>query len=227
MILKASPFFVEDLIRRAVEAAPIIAAHRALAEFEPTKSKFRVRSGNVSAITKVLRSLGHDEVRLFPTPKGRTDFLWAAYNHLVKLTDHEELFVALGRRRGDGEHAPSSLEGVWRGVGGRDSVALSPQVQGMIERQILVENGEVIIVHNHPPFDVKSLYSFLFGWKPLPSSADREVALGHNLRAFFSALQNGRGGRLRWYLVDESKLAEFYLPSLERIMDLFGFGDAR
>ena len=217
------PEEIADLIDRTLRAAPVIALNRLLAEFEPTKDSFYVRPARVGAITKAIRSTPPDEFTRFHTPKGRTDFLWAALNHLAPMIDHEELLVAFGRRRGADRNSPSQLEGLWRGVGSRSSVELTPRVREVIARQASVDRGEVLVVHNHPAHDVKSFLRLLFGWKPLPSSQDREVALHYNVEATLRSLQDARGGTLRWYLVDEDRLSGFYLPSLERILSALRF----
>lgn len=108
-----------DLLSRIGGATVELARHRVVAEFEPDKDHFRTRSGQLSAITKILRVLPHDEVREFCTPKGRDDFLFATPNYLTERDDHEELVVAFGSRRGRSRNAGACLRRVHKSGGER------------------------------------------------------------------------------------------------------------
>ena len=211
--------YIDDLIRRTVEALPTILTNGILSAFEPIKEKFVVRPGQVGAITRTIRSLEHNEIKRFASPKGRNDFLWSTTRYLEELGDHEEMLVAIGRRRGQDRTSPSMLEGVWKGIGDQHSVSFTPLITDLIGKQMGVDHGDIIVVHNHPRYDVKTLLSLFVGWRPLPSSQDREVAFRANLSAFANYLNRGQGAVFRWYLVDEGELLEFFLPSIERILN--------
>ena len=165
---------VDALIGRVMRAAPQLLPHRLLLEFEPVKESFRVRPASVGATTRVLRSTPPDAVSVFASAKGRDAFLLAASRYLCSMSDHEELIVAFGRRHGPNRNSPSRLEGVRRGVGGRSQVSLTPTITAIIDRYLATPQGQVLIVHNHPPNDVKGLLSLILGWWPLPSDQDRE-----------------------------------------------------
>jgi hypothetical protein len=109
---------------------------------------------------------------------------------------------------------------MWRGIGSRHAVALTPKVQHVIEQYAKMDRSEIVLVHNNPANDVKGLITLLCGWKPLPSSQDRELALQANVRAFMQMLRGIGGASIRCYLVDEGRLSEFYLPSLEQIIQV-------
>ena len=210
-------------IERTIRAIPPIIAHRLLAQYEPTLNHFRVRPMNVAVIQRSLRSLAHDSFYRFPTPKARHDFLDAALRHLSPLRDHEELLVAFGKRQGLSRHAGSRLEGIWRGVGSRDHVDFTPAAQSIIDKYIsTVRRGEVIVVHNHPPNDIKGLITLLAGWKPIPSTLDRKTALHYTLDALLNQLAGRSDTILRWYLVDAERLSEFFMPSLSQIVGVLG-----
>ena len=214
---------LEFLVGQAARLAPELAVQRALAEFEPTIEKVRIRPARVGWVTKALRATPHDGFALLPKSVGRENFLYAAWKHLVELDDHEELVVGLGRRHGPRSTSPSRIEGLWRGVGGRGSVSFTPLALQAIQNQAKVERGDILVVHNHPPHLLKSFLSGLFGgWKPMPSSGDRNTAFAHDLRAL-GALMKGQGNAgFRWYLVDEGRLAQFFMPSTERLVALLG-----
>lgn len=120
----------------------------AVAALEPKKNTFRVRSGQVGAVTKTLRSLAHDELRSFASPKGRDDFLWATANYLAPL-EHEELIVAFGTRRGRARGAGASLRRVHRSVGVRDSVSLTANLLTLLDAELARDGAEIVLVHNH------------------------------------------------------------------------------
>lgn len=207
-------YFV-DLLGRAAAAIPFVAKHAVLAAFEPKPVTLKSRPANVAAVSRAILGLGHDEFVQMKSPKGRNDFLVAAQNHLRCLKEHEELLVAFGRRKGATRSAASRLTHLWRGKGTADRVDFTPALLHALENASRDEAGSVLLVHNHPKFDVKTLFSMIAGWTPLPSSTDRMVALHYNLNWIKNVLTGRGGATMRWYLVDEGHLAEFYLPPVE------------
>lgn len=216
--------FVAELIEQAARALPVVVANRVLTQFEPEREEFLVRRGHVGPVTRLLRRGGHDEVVRFSTPKALDDVLCAAYRHLRDLERHEELVVLLGQKIGANAAGPTMFTGFWRGIGDRSSVNFSPLARDIIERHVTtVDGGCVAVVHNHPPHDLKSLLSLLMEWTPLPSSSDRETALSHDMRALARWFNTGHDGSYRWYLVDEGRMIEFFLPSVERFQRTFEY----
>lgn len=198
--------FVETLLKAAVVAA-----------LEPEKEWFTNRPAQVGAITKVLRTLRHDERKRFASPKGRDDFLWAALNYLAPLP-HEELLVAIGSRRGNRRSSGAALRSVHRTVGTRASVTPTPFVRALVDAELEREGAEVILVHNHPSNVVKSALQLVVDWRPVPSDADRNLAralLGQRLEHVLTA---ARPSSLKWYLVDEGRLGEFFLPAADELL---------
>ncbi len=216
----------DDILKRAqaygaaVQNAHRIVPHLLLAALEPKVVDFIVRSPRVGAVTRILRSSGHDEVRALKTPCSRHDLLWSSLRYLEHIDDHEELIVGFGRRIAQNEQAGIKIDGVWKGVGTRNHVSLTPLAIDIIKRHLTtIRRGAIVVIHNHPRNDIKSAFAELFDWRPVPSSGDRESAIRLNLAA-----QDSGDGVLRWYLVDEGEMAEFHLPPLERLAD---FGKAR
>lgn len=206
--------YLVNLVHRAKTFAPIIAKNALLSAFEPRLEKLSIRPANVGAITRTIRDAGHDQFMELRQPKGRNDFLCAAYKHLRNL-DHEELFVALGRRRGSKRNAGSQLSHIWRGVGTKTEVEFTPAICHAIDNAMKQKRGSILIIHNHPPYDLKTMLSLILGWIPLPSPRDRAVASYYNLKSFVNRLKGTGSPALRWYLVDDGELAEFFLPPAE------------
>ena len=199
-----------------VEAVALLALQRMLAAFEPPPLRvIPVRnSANTAAVTAALRRAPHDTLYRFPRPKSRSAVLAAVRNYLAGINDHEQLVVTFGRAHGAG----ARFEGFWIGHGGRSQVGLSPLALQTIDRQLRVDGAEILVVHNHPEHDLKTLLRLLVGWRPLPSGQDRDTAFAHNMRTWRVLAESGSWACFKWYLVDEGEIAEFYLPSIEKIV---------
>lgn len=202
---------------RLAEFAAEIVKNAAIAALEPTKDRFRTRSGQLGAITKVLRSLGHDELREFASPKGRDDFLWATANYLAPL-GHEELIVAIGSRRGQARSAGASLRRVHRTLGQRDRVTLTPKLVDLLEQNLEREGAEVVLVHNHPPNLWKTAIRATIGWRPVASTPDRALATRLLQTRLAHLLTSSRPSSLKWYLFDDGELGEFLLPPADVLL---------
>jgi hypothetical protein len=206
----------DDLLSRAMVALPRVMANRVLTQFEPEKDVFYTRRGHVGAITRLVKAAKHDELKLFTSPKELDDFLWSAFRYLRLLGDHEEILVALGQR----PESPAGrvrLDGLWRCVGTRSESSFTPLSRQIIDQQVCrIHGGCAIIVHNHAPYDVRAFLKLFFGWTPLPSSKDREIALAGDMAMLRRWVATGHEGTLRWYLVEEDRMREFFLPSVER-----------
>lgn len=184
---------------------------------EPPLRRIRLsQPSNGAVVTRALRNARPDSLTKFAKSKSRSAILLAAKNYLSSKTDHEELVVFFGKRRGDG----AVFEGFWLNRGDRSGVGFTRLALSTIQGVVMNDRSEIVIVHNHPPNDLKALLASWFGWRPLPSSADRETALAHNVPTWVWLLSDGFGPRLKWYLVDEGEIAEFYLPSVERCLEL-------
>lgn len=204
---------IDDLLNRAMAALPRVVANRVLTQFEPEKELFYARRGHVGAVTRVVKAAGHDELKLFTSPKELDDFLWSAFRYLRELRGHEEILVALGQT----SSGRVRLDGLWRGVGTRSASSFTPLARQIIDQQVCrIHGGCAIIVHNHPPYDVRTFLRLIFGWTPLPSSQDREIALAGDMAMLRRWFATGHEGTLRWYLVEEDRMREFFLPSIER-----------
>ena len=190
-----------------------------VANLEPIKSGFRTRPPHVAAITKRLRTLGHDQVGQFATPKGRDDFLLATARYLAPLR-HEELIVAIGDRTSGGRNGGARLTRVHRTVGNIDSVPLTPRLLDLIEPELQRDSAEIGLVHNHPPNLVKSFIRQAVGWRPLASAADRKLATALSCSRIGHFFRSPRPSSLKWYLVDEGELSEFFLPSFDDLLRL-------
>lgn len=154
---------------------------------------------------------GHDFVQAFRTPKTLDDVLWAGYRHLRELDDREELVVALGQRRGSSATAPLRFDGLWRGIGDRSTSTFTPLARSIVRRQVMdVSGGCAVVIHNHPPHDLRTLFSLFLDWTPLPSSTDRETALASDMAAWRRWFETGHDGSFKWYLVEEGRMREFY-----------------
>lgn len=206
--------------RGSAQAALLeLAESRILAGFEPKKPVFLVRRGHVAPVIKALRDAQHNTVVRFKSPKGRDTFLYACLRHLSQIRDREWLIVGLGRRKGGGLERPSAVEGMWIGHGDASSVALTALAQRLVEQQVqVVRNGEVLIIHNHPPHPVKWVISQFFGWTPLASRQDRRTALAAHAATLRRIADGHATGHFRFYLVDEGELKEFFLPPLETLL---------
>lgn len=215
---------LENLLVRAASEVPRIVKNQILTAFEPDAAEPKGRRGHVSATTRLLRATAHDEVRRFSSPKRAEDVLRAAQLHLSDLDDHEELIVAFGKRTSRGP----VFEGVWRGVGHAGGVSFTPLARDLVQKMVTTVHGAYfVVIHNHPPNDLKTLLSLFLDWVPLPSSGDREVALRNDVATLRRFLQTGHDGSFKWYLVDESQIKEFFLPSVERFEQLFAYITSR
>jgi hypothetical protein len=194
---------------------PMLLTNGLLSVCDPVLPRQSYLAGQVGAITKTIRRTADDECVRFATHKGRSDFLVAVHKYLGPIADHEELIAAFGHRLGTHSNASSRLTHLWRGLGDRRSVAFTPRLTELIYRQLDLRDGEVLLVHNHPGHAVKSILNFIGLWRPIPSSQDRNIALTLNFEALQRQLSNRSIARLRWFLVDEGRLAEFRLPSVE------------
>jgi hypothetical protein len=211
----------DDLLERAVAAAPMLLANRVVAEFEPMPASLSYRPSHAQLVRSAISATDHDGFAVFPEPIGRNPFLAGAFEHLAPIRDHEELLVAFGRRRGADDASPSRLEGLWRGIGSHDQVGITSRLRDIIEKQArAIDSCEMIFIHNHPEHDIKSLVRLLFGWTPLASSPDRDAAVGMNARAAVQTLW-GPSSHYRFYIVDEEQLARFWLPSVESFLAAF------
>lgn len=188
-----------------------------VAALEPRKSTFRVRPGQVGAITKLLRGLGHDEIKSFASPKGRDSFLWAAANYLAPLP-HEELIVAFGDRRGSRRTAGAALRRVHRSVGERDRVSLSANLSSLLEMELQRDGAEIVLVHNHPAHPLKSAIGAVLGWRPIASTQDRRLATAFAATRLAHTIASPRPSSFKWYLVDEGEVGEFILPPLDVLL---------
>lgn len=214
--------------RDPIEAALLeLAESRVIAELEPKKAGFLVRRGHVGAVVRALRGAPHDAVLRFRTAKGRDTFLYACLCHLSHVQDCEWLIVGLGRRRGVGPERPSAIEGMWIGRGDAASVAFTPLAQSLVRQQMeIVRNGEVLVVHNHPPHPIKWVIRQIVGWTPLASRQDRRTAHAAHAAMFRRIACGHHAGHIRFYLVDEGELKEFFLPPLETLLGSDGRGES-
>lgn len=207
-----------EVLDRAIAAAPMLLANRVVAHFEPMPASLAYRTEHARLVRSAIDGLRHDGLAVFPETVGRNAFLAAAFEHLARIQDREELLVAFGTRRGERDESPSRLTGLWRGIGGRDQVGMTPLLRDTVAKHAgKVERSEILFVHNHPEHDVKSLVRFLLGWTPLASSPDRNLAAGMNLNAAMRSIF-GPASHHRFYLVDEGMLGRFWLPSVETFM---------
>jgi len=188
----------------------------AAAALEPEKRGFRIRPGQVGAITRTLRAIGHDETREFSSPKGRDDFLWATANYLAPL-EHEELIVAIGSRRGSRRAAGACLRRVHRVVGQRDNVPVTPALSALLENELQRDGAEILLVHNHPRHLIKTAIGHVVGWRPLASDADRALAQRVLQGRVAHLLTSARPSSFKWYLVDERQIGEFVLPPFDTL----------
>jgi hypothetical protein len=189
----------------------------AVASLEPKSAPLRTDPAKVAAITKTVRGLDHDELRAFARAKGRHDFLWAAAKYLAPLP-HEELLVAFGSRRGASRNAGACLRQVHRTIGERDRVDFTPKLIALLDKTLEQDGAEVILIHNHPSALWKTFIGETIGWRPIASTQDRALAtrlLETRLGHFFTS---SRPSSLKWYLVDEGKIAEFLLPPAETLL---------
>jgi hypothetical protein len=206
--IQASPSPLGNLVRELL-------LNGLLSKCDPTLPRLSYLSAQVGVITKAIRRARNDELVPFPTPKGRSDFLVAAHRYLAAIADHEELIAAFGRCLGTHTNAASRLTHIWRGVGDRGSVRFTPHLIELINDQLNLTNGEVLLVHNHPDHALKSVLNHFELWRPIPSSQDRNTAMIHNIDVLQRQLSRRSIAKVRWFLVDEGELAEFRLPSIE------------
>lgn len=204
---------MNDALRNLTAMGTRIALNRLLAEFEPPPlRRVRLKRSNATAVTRAIRATSNDDFVRFASPKSRSAVLLGAFSYLARINEHEEAILALGRKHGTG----ARFDGLWRRAGDRAGVTLSERAIDVMEKHLAVANGEVLVIHNHPGADFKTWWRTLFGWRPLPSSADRDTALSYNLAAIRRLIAFGHTTRFRWYLVDEGQIAEFFLPSVEK-----------
>lgn len=209
---------MSGVLGELMAAATRVGFNRLLAEFEPPPlRRVTLKPANATAVTRAIWDTPDDEFKLFRTRKSRSAVLLGSFSHLARVYDREEVVVALGKQHGRG----ARFEGLWRSSGSGSGVALSERVLDVIGKHLKVDGGEVVVVHNHVGNDFKTWWKAVFGWRPLPSSGDRDVAMSHNISALRQLLVYGRTTRLKWYLVDEGEMAEFYLPSVEKTLAAF------
>lgn len=198
-------------------AAFELGAGAVLASLERPKDVFSLRRGQVGAITKMLRRLEHDEVADFATPKGRDDLLWATANYLTPLR-HEELIVAVGVRRGRARSAGASYRRIHRTVGTRGRVQPTPKLLRLLEAELEHDGAEVALIHNHPANPIKTVVSKTVGWRPIASTADRQLAAWFLQARLDHLLTARRPSSFKWYLVDDDRVAEFTLPPADVLL---------
>jgi hypothetical protein len=202
-----------DLLEYAKQALPKVLLNRVLAEFEPIVQPVVVRPTNATDVLAAIECASPDSFAKLAAPRSRNAFLHAAVTHLSPIETHEELLIGFGHHRGN----QTKVDVLWRGVGSGRSVAPSPQARHAMDQHVsVVKDGEVLLVHNHPPHLIKDLFKEWFGWRPLPSSDDRDYAARKNLEAFQRFLLTQNRSRFRWFLVDDGQLAEYFLPSIEQ-----------
>jgi hypothetical protein len=153
----------------------------------------------------------HDEAREFNGSVGRDDFLQAARNYLKNL-NHEELLVAVGSRRGNARNSGAALRRVHRTIGDRSHVAVTAKLRTLLNVELQREGAEIILIHNHPPNPLKMAIRRAIGWRPLPSDADRALAFNLFERRAQHFMTAQRPSSLKWFLVDEGRIGEFFLP---------------
>ena len=212
----------EDIISKILEKLSPYIISRILTLGEPEKRTPYARGHDAAHITRILRKATHDSIHRFNTPKGRDTFLQAVLKHLERIQDREWLVVGLGKRIGSARSRPSRIEGMWVGHGTRDQVSLTQLARQLVSQQVeRVTNGEAIIVHNHPTNPVKWTLNQVIGWTPLPSGIDRQTAFRAHLTTLKNFINSGQQGHFRFFLVDEGKLREFFIPPPESIVSLF------
>lgn len=215
----------EEILSTILDKLSPFVESRILTLAEPEKQNFYVRNSHLAPVTKMLRRAAHDSVHRFKTPKGRDTFLWAVLRHLEKVKGREWLVVGLGKRIGNVRSRPCRIEGMWVGHGTKGQVSLTELARQLVDQQVeRVRNGEVIIIHNHLSNPIKWILSQMIGWTPLPSAIDRRTAFSAHLSTLKNFANRGHRGYFRFYLVDEGKLREFFLPPLESITNLFSLG---
>jgi len=197
-----------------------LAAARLVAELDPVAESIRYDPSRVSAILRAIRQTSADSETRLRTPKGRWDFLEACRRYLAPLRDREELIVAFGTQGGASRHSRSRITTIWRGVGEERKVELPTDLLTRLDDIAGSNNAEAILVHNHPHFWVRRLLAQTGLWLPSASHADRELAVAYEQKVLTTWMRVGQAGRLRWYLVDESEIREFRLPSFERMRAL-------
>jgi hypothetical protein len=213
----------EETFRRLGGKVVRLLAHRVVAGLEPDKNKFRVRRGHVGAITRTLSRIDHDEVKPFASPKNRDDFLWAACRHLDPIDTHEELLVGFGTRRAPARNAGAQIKFVYRAVGEKARVAITPRLVSLLETQLTKDRAEVVLVHNHPGHPVRSfIRNMLEDSKPLPSGSDRDIATSLLQSRVGHLLASAWPSSFKFYLLDEGRMAEFLLPSPDGLLDALG-----
>ena len=202
-----------------------LAAHRLVAGLEPDKVRFCIRPAQVAPITRTLNKLAHDEIQAFRTPKGRDTFLWASMRHLAAISTHEELVVGFGTRRGRARSAGAKIEFVYRAIGERGSVVVTERLIGLLGTQLAKDRAEVVLIHNHPVHPARAALRELVGdWKPLPSTSDRNVAMALLTSRIGHVLTSAWPSSFKFYLLDEGRLAEFFLPSPDLFLNNLGPG---
>jgi len=212
----------EEILDRIWEKLPPYIESRLLTLAEPEKRSFRIRRYQSGPITRILHRANHDSVHCFRTPTNRDTFLWAVLNHLKKTHDKEWLVIGLGRRLGIEKSRPSKIEGMWVGHGNRGQVGLTPLGMRLIKQQTQkVKNGEVILIHNHLTDPFKWIVGQFIGWTPLPSEADRQTAFKLYIENLKTLSNKSYPGFYRFYLVEEGRLREFFLPPVNTLLEVF------
>ena len=190
--------------------------------FEPESDGIpKVRIGQARFISTKLTKSSDDSFIRFPQPYGRNTTLAGIWMFLEKGHEREYLVTAFGKRKGSGADRPGQFYGLHISHGAGHAVKFSPICIDYFQKHIAeIDNGEVLVCHNHPRNIVTDLLSQLIDWSPVPSNRDREVMYQFRYRAIVNWLASGNFRNIRFFLVENGRPREIQLPPADRIVKM-------
>ncbi len=142
--------------------------------------------------------------------------------YLSKDLSHEYLVTVFGQRRRSGIYRPADFSGFHISFGTYSQVQFSPACISIFQRMISqFSNTEILIFHNHPRNIVTDLLSQILDWDPLPSNTDRNTMSSFKYETIVHWLAAGHAFNVRFFLIENKRLREICLPSLEATLNIF------
>ncbi len=198
-----------------------VVTSKILTLFEPERETIpNVRIGQSRFISRKLAKSSDDLFIRFPQCYGRNTTLAGIWMFLEKDHKREYLVTAFGKRKGSGVDRPAQFDGLHISHGVEHEVKFSATCIDYFQKHIVeIDNAEVLVCHNHPRNFVSDLLSQLVDWSPLPSNKDRETMYQFKYRAILNWLASGSFHNIRFFLVENGRLREIQLPSVDRVVN--------
>lgn len=210
-----------DALSALVAKLPEIAANKAVSVVErrlakPVKFRSSDHSRARSIVPRLRKAKERSDWVSLPGSPGRAAFLSAA-RQLLRDQPVEWMIVGLGTSA-----KRSYVKEAFVQQGTSSSVRLPVSVQAQIKGHLEdVPGAEIINIHNHPDGLPRELKNFLLGDAPITSDGDRRAQQAHDEVARTAAAKTLSNRTVRFYVVENGQLHEYWLPTQGRLRDPF------